>query len=576
LTYKKKRQSELSIAMIRSIRRASFHGQPSQICSEYTINRMEDQQLREVIDRLLKNDPELIEVDFRNIAGLRSYQYLEGRTELFRELIQALRVNRTVKKVNIVLRFLDTLSLEEKTELFQSIGSLPTLEHLRVGSSGLSGIALQLISTAILHAANHLQSLTLQSIHFRSSIQHTTKNRINTNDKEFMEFCQILRFSLKKLKTFMLEDVEESFDLDALMESLTAMPSLREISIKAFKFADSPRLTKKSLDLLSASPTIKTISLKRLQLHQLLPAFILSLEGNLVLQALNLEGNQMGRDCGAAIAYVIQFNSLIEELYLGCNLLPDESGREIAHALSNNNSLRVLSLHTNFLDVGTATTVANVLGNNSCQLESLDLSQNTIQDDGATCLALALQTNTTLKALILSETKLTQQSCNFFAAALALNRTLERLNLADNNIGNQGCVGLAEVLKINKSMRSLNLYGIKTGSVGIMAMSRAMEENSSLFQLNLSGNEDKGGKCCQALEKMVTHNTKLKHLWLPEAASSPLITFFIKLNRIGRDQLLDELGNDWLWMKALLAVHDDVSALLYLIRANPAVVSFLR
>lgn len=557
--------------MIRSIRRASF--QSNQI-SEYTLSRMEDQQLREVIDRLKKNDPDLVEVDFRNIGGLRSYHF-EGRTELFRDLMLALRVNKTVKKVHVVLRFLDSLSIEEKKELFQAIGSLPTLEHLRVGSSGLSGLALQLISTALSNAT-HLQSLTLQSIHFRASVQHATKNPTNTHDKEFVEFRHMLQSSSHNLKTFILEDIEETFDLDSLVESLTAMPSLEEISIKAFKFADSSRLTKKSLELLSTSSTIKSISLKRLHLHKLLPAFILSLEGNLVLQRLNLEGNQMGRDCGAAITYLIQFNATIQELYLGCNLLPDESGREIANALKCNTSLRTLSLHTNFLDVGSAMTFANVLGEKSCQLESLDLSQNSIQDDGATSLALALHSNASLKALMLSETKLTKQSCDFLATALAINRTLERLNLADNNIGNQGCAGLAEVLKINTSLKSLNLYGTKTGSVGIMAMSRAMEENSSIVQLNLSGNEDKGEKCCQALEKMVRNNTKLKHLWLPEASSSPNISFFIKLNRIGRDQLLDELGNEQLWMKALLEVQDDVSALLYLIRANPAVVSFLR
>jgi Ran GTPase-activating protein (RanGAP) involved in mRNA processing and transport len=536
---------------------------------------MEDQELREVIDRLKKNDPDLVEIDLRSINGLRSLYPNEGRTTVFRELMEALNVNHTVKKVNVVLRFLSTLSLQEKIELFRAIGSLPSLIHLRVGSSGLTGEALQLISTALSHA-NNLQWLHLQSIHFRASVEHAIKGLTNTQDKEFVEFCHVLQTSLTKLKTFILEDIEESFDLDTLVESLTAVPSLEEISFKAFKFADSARLNNRSLELLSASTTLKSISLKRLHLHQLLPAFIMSLENNQALECLNLEGNQMGRDCGAALAYLIQFSDTIQALYLGCNLLPDESGREIANAVSSSKSLRILSLHTNFLDLTSATTFANVLGEKNCQLESLDLSQNAIQDEGATSLALALHNNTNLKALMLAETQLTKQSCDFLATALAMNKSLERLSLADNKIGNPGCVGLAEVLKINSSLKSLNLCNTKMGSVGIMAMSRAMEKNSSIVQLNLSGNEDMGGKCRQALEKMVCNNFKLKHLWLPEAASSPNITFFIKLNRIGREQLLDELANAMLWMKALLEVHDDVSSLLYLIRANPAVVSFLR
>lgn len=534
---------------------------------------MEDVQLRDVISRLRKNDPDLVEVDFRNIDGLKSYG-TEGRNAILAELMDALRINSTVKKVNVVLRFLDTLSMQEKQELFRAIGSLPKLEALRVGSSGLSGIALQLISTALAHA-KHLKSLNLQSIHFRASMQHATEKATNTNDPEFVEFCDILRTQLKELKIFILEDVEETFDLDVLVENLTAISSLEEISIKSYKFADSCRLNKTSLELLSASATLKSISLKRLHLHALLPTFIVSLEDNRVLERLNLEGNQMGRDCGRAFAYLLQFNATLRELYLGCNLLPDETGREIANAVTGNSCVRILSLHTNFLEVTTATTFSNILERRQCHLESLDLSQNSIGDEGGTSLALALHHNTSLKALMLAETKLTKQSCDFFATALACNKSLERLNLADNNIGNQGCAGLAEVLKINSSLKSLNLYGTKIGSVGIMAMSRAMEKNVSVVQLNLSGNEDTGGKCCQSLEKMVRENTKLMHLWLPAATSSPEITFYIKLNRIGRDQLLNELDNQQMWMKALLEVHDDVSSLLYLIRANPAVVSFL-
>ncbi|KAG7364686.1 leucine rich repeat LRR-containing protein [Nitzschia inconspicua] len=559
--------------MIRSIRRAFLPSSKTHVDSEYTISKMEDQQLREVIDRLKKNDPDLTEVDFRNINGLRSYSS-EGRTELFGELMEALSVNHTVKKVSVVLRYLDTLSLKEQMELFGAIGSLPGLVHLRVGSSGLTGLAMQLISTG-LSQAKKLEWLNLQSINFRASTEHAIQGPTNTDDVEFVEFCRILRNELKELKTFILEDVEETFDLDALVESLIAMPSLEDISIKAFKFADFARLNQKSLRLLSSSTNLKSISLKRLHLHQLLPAFIMSLENNLVLECLNLEGNQMGRDCGRAFAYLIQFNSTLRELYLGCNLLPDEAGKEIANAVATNSKLLLLSLHTNFLGISSATAFANILGDQKCQLESLDLSQNSIQDEGGTSLALALHNNTKLKSLLLAETKVTKQTCDFFAMALAVNKTLERLSLADNILGDQGCVKLAEAIKINSSLKSLNLSWTKTASVGIMAMSRAMELNSSIVQLNLSRNKDKEGKCCQALETMVRHNTKLKHLWLPEAASSPNITFFIKLNRIGRDQLLHELANDKLWMKALLQVHDDVSSLMYLIRANPAVVAFL-
>jgi Ran GTPase-activating protein (RanGAP) involved in mRNA processing and transport len=534
---------------------------------------MEEIQLREVVDRLKLNDPDLTELDFRTINGIRS-QSPKGRDELFDKLIEALSSNTRVRKVNIVLRFLESLSLEQKQQLFQTVGALPALDHLRVGSSGLSGVALQLISRALSHTIN-LKSLELQSIHFRASMHHATNNAMNTEDDDFVEFCRVLK-SVQSLKSFALEDVEETFDLNALVTVLTELKGLQKVTMKSYKFPDAPRLSATSLHMLSSSTNIKSLELKRMRLHELLPAFILSLEENSALKHLNLEGNQMARECGAAIAYLLQFNTTLEELYVGCNLLPDESGREIANALSNNTSLKHLSLHTNFLDVDSATTLSNILmDDGGCHLEFLDLSQNSIKDEGGTSLALALNTNTTLKTLLLSETKVTKQTCNFLGTALAVNATLQRLNVADNKIDDDGCISLAEALKRNASLQSLNLYGSKISNVGVVAMARAMEENSSLVQLNLSGNECSGDLCREAMKSMIKDNMTLKHLWLPESASSPTITFFIKLNRIGREQLLAQLDNVKLWMQALLSAHDDVAAIHYLIRANPAVVSFL-
>ncbi|KAL3935020.1 MAG: hypothetical protein SGARI_003143, partial [Bacillariaceae sp.] len=295
--------------MIRSLRNTSF---ASNQTSDYTMSRMEEIQLREVVDRLQKNDPDLKELDFRSINGIRS-QSPEGRDELFQELIVALSGNTMVRKVNIVLRFLDSLYLAQKQQLFETIGSLPYLEHLRVGSSGLSGIALQLISRALSHNTN-LKSLELQSIHFRASVNHTTENPMNTHDDEFVEFCQVLG-SVQPLQSFVLEDVEETFDLDALVVVLTELKSLEKVSMKSYKFPDAPRLTVESLQKLSSSTSIKFLALKRMHLLDVLPAFILSLEENSALQHLNLEGNQMGRECGAAISYLLQCENKLEELY---------------------------------------------------------------------------------------------------------------------------------------------------------------------------------------------------------------------------------------------------------------------
>ncbi len=89
---------------------------------------MEDERLRNTIQRLRQNDPELVELDLRNIGGFRAY-HLEGGNELFQEQLEGLRLNTTIPRVNVVLRFLDSLSDDEKIQLFRAVGSLQMLER---------------------------------------------------------------------------------------------------------------------------------------------------------------------------------------------------------------------------------------------------------------------------------------------------------------------------------------------------------------------------------------------------------------------------------------------------------------
>jgi hypothetical protein len=533
---------------------------------------MEDERLRKTIQRLRQNDPELVELDFRNIGGFRAY-HLDGGNELFQELLEGLRLNTTIRRVNVVLRFLDSLSDDEKIQLFGAVGSLQMLESLRVGSSGLAGIAVKLVSEAISQASN-LEVLTLHSIHFRKTVCYKSSKPTNVNDEEFIEFCKVLG-SLKNLKSFTLDDVEDTFDLNPVLKAVAALPALESLSFKSYDFSREARLSAESLELLSSSSTLKTLALKRLHLTTLLPKFILDLESNNTLQSLNLDSNQMGQECGAAISYLLRFNDTLLELNLGCNCLTDDSGTQIARALLMNTTLKALSLQANYLRIPTATAIGDLLGNDACHLESLDLSRNYIEEEGGTSLAIGLRTNTRLKSLFLSETRITRTTCDFFASTLTLNRSLERLVIAGNKMDDQGCLGLAEALEVNTTLKSLNLYGNQIGNVGAVALSRALEANSSLEQLNLASNRVLTMESCIALEETMKKNMTLKHLWLPNTNPDSTIPNYINLNRVGRGALLQEMDNAPLWCEAILQIKEDLFGLFYLIRSNPAVVTYI-
>ena len=536
---------------------------------------MSQQKLQCIVRRLRDNDPTLTELDFRNVDGSRSYTF-ESESPIFHDLLDALKCNVTVTSVNIILRFLSQLQPTEKHQLFELIGSLPQLKQLRVGCSGLAGQSLRLINHA-LNQTRNLESLTLHSIHFKDNVHYKTESVVNTADEEYIEFTTILKTQLRNsLEIFVLEDVEDTFDLDGIVNALHMIPNLREVTIRSY----SPykrRLTSNSVEKLFRSSSLQTLALRRLGLVDILPDLLVSLDDNKVLKKLSLEQNGMNHDCGMAIAYLLGTNDTLAEIQLGYNLIPDACGSAIAGALSNNKSLKSLDFTANGLETLASRRFAHLLVDNECALEYLNLSQNSLRDDGVAMLASALEGNTTLKSLSLAETQITLASCAVLAASLRTNSTLQRLNIADNRIRDDGCISLANALISNSSLTSLNLCGNQIGNDGAVRLARSLGENerSALEKLNLANNHAMTHKSYDALEELVLTNYTLKHLWMPTVVPGSVIPSFIRLNRLGRKRLMQELDNAQLWVDAVKASSSDIHCLYFLVRSNPALVSWI-
>ena len=491
-----------------------------------------------------------------------------------------------------------------------------------MGCSGLAGTSLRLINQALKKnqtTSNNLQSLTLHSIHYKDNVYYkTTPNNnnamLNTNDEEYVEFLHILQ-QRDTLQVFTLEDVEDTFDLDALVNTLmSGLPNLRELTIKSYS-QNTRRLTRESVTKLFQSPTLTSLALRRLCLgDDILPEILVSEldddENNKVLKKLSLEQNGMGYDCGMALAYVLATNNTLEELYLGYNFIPDTCGSAIAGALSNNKCLKTLDLTSNGFEQATCRRFAHLLlgddNNNdnnknhrSCcsgggGLESLNLSQNSLKDVGVVTIASALETNRTLKSLCLAETQMTGLSCCILSASLQHpnNSTLERLDIANNKVGDDGCISLAQALTTNTTLKSLNLRRNQIGNIGIIRLAQTLVNNqasSGLEKLNLANNNNprsRTTKAYDALEKLAMNNYNLKHLWLPTAggggggvnvpnSTTSIIQSYIRLNRMGRKQLMQEMDNAQLWVNAIKASGDDINCLYFFVILNPTLVLWL-
>jgi Ran GTPase-activating protein (RanGAP) involved in mRNA processing and transport len=587
--------------MSRNVHRTSMNNLQQELNQSQRQN-VQNKRLLEFIRRLHANDPDLKRLDFRNVSGTLSTDNLEGggtKGSLLYKLLQALggcsSSNTTITSVNVMMRFLKDLSRDDMVLFFKTLGSMPALEHLRVGSSGFGGLPLQLV-TRTLEAPccqMKLKALQLHHFSFRGTIHYPRRaehdSTMNTMDDEFVAFCGALQ-RMQGLEFCGLEDMEAVFDLNAVVRSVVRLPKLTSLHFKSLIIPNEAQLSPESLQRLCASETIESLQLRRLHLVPFIPQMTQDWQryNNSVLKSLNLEDNQIDAACAEAIAKLLQANDCmtgLSVLKLGYNMIPDEGGIQIVRAVAKNRNSRLerLELQANMMGVGTANALADGFRNALYPaLKHLVLSQNELGNSGCQEMAQALWTNTTLQTLALAEIAMGDESCTSLSKLFATNTTLQHLNISDNKVTNVGCKIFAnEGLSRNGTLRSLSLNVNKIGNQGALALASTLETtyNDTLEHLNLVGNEMiMGQKVYQAFASLLQKNMSLKELWIPVGGGGEdesMMEFYLKLNRIGRRDLLrTSRSNLTDWVKAFVVSsekEDDLNVLYYFVRSNPAV-----
>jgi hypothetical protein len=156
-------------------------------------------------------------------------------------------------------------------------------------------------------------------------------------------------------------------------------------------------------------------------------------------------------------------NKNVKNLNLSDIAVNDEWFKVLAES-TNLEKLRLRSARGNISDNG-----AKLFKNNT-SLKSLDLSNNRVLTSET---ARALAENKTLTELDLSNNSIDDEG----AKALAANDTLRILNLSNNSIDDEG----AKALAANDTLRILNLSDNKIGDEGAIALSK----NTTLTSLSL-------------------------------------------------------------------------------------------
>ena len=174
------------------------------------------------------------------------------------------------------------------------------------------------------------------------------------------------------------------------------------------------------------------------------------------------------------------------------------------------------TLNLSFNSIGSDGAVALSEGLKCCtNLQTLDLSFNSIGSDGAVALSEGLKCCTNLQTLNLHSNSISSDGAVALAEGLKCCTNLQTLDLSYNSIGSDGAVALAEGLKCCINLQILHLSSNSIGSDGAVALAEGLKCCINLQELGLHTNSIgsdgavalvEGLKCCTNLQTLNLHS----------------------------------------------------------------------
>nr|XP_020471349.1 protein phosphatase 1 regulatory subunit 37-like [Monopterus albus] len=163
-------------------------------------------------------------------------------------------------------------------------------------------------------------------------------------------------------------------------------------------------------------------------------------------------------------------------------------------ALKKNKALQELHLTNNLLNsYQDALQLGDLLRYNTT-LQTLEISNNAVADDGLEELCDGLRWQTAgLKVLFLRNNQITAKGMVHLAKTLPVLKVLQVLDLGENLLGNEGIQIIREPLMVNCSVLQLSLAQASITCHGAVALAEFLAENHHIQRLDLRQNQVKLG-----------------------------------------------------------------------------------
>jgi Ran GTPase-activating protein (RanGAP) involved in mRNA processing and transport len=226
-----------------------------------------------------------------------------------------------------------------------------------------------------------------------------------------------------------------------------------------------------SLAIGSCSKSLTTFELGNTEIRDgQLVDIVAALSMHPQLTTLNFTGMSIGRNECTALSTLLRCTTTqLETLNLCNNLIDDEGVECIVNALTNVNTLKELHLGSNrSFTIRGWRLVSTLLETPGCKLETIDIENNNIGDDVAQLFANTLANNSTLKTLSLYGNSITAEGWASFSKLLCDKSSVNKTYLSNHTLVN---VGLSSV--INASLYANN----KSEDKRVVAMSKILKEH---------------------------------------------------------------------------------------------------
>ena len=154
--------------------------------------------------------------------------------------------------------------------------------------------------------------------------------------------------------------------------------------------------------------------------------------------------------------------------------------------LKGTESVESLDLSNKRLGVASAIVIASLIGVNNA-LTALDMSFNDLKDEGVSAVCEAIQSNkeTKLASLNVKKNGIGSIGANAVAAMVAVTGVLTTLNLSSNSLKDEGVNAVCEAIQSNKETKlaSLNFSDNSIGPVGANAVAAMVAVTGGLTKI---------------------------------------------------------------------------------------------